>query len=98
MPKTIKVGPHVYSVLRKPKAILKGHGECDYNSLHISIQSRLRKSVAQETLLHEVVHTCSYPNLCGAGLITEEKAVETISHHLLGVLRDNPGLLEYLVG
>ena len=26
MPKTIKVGPHVYSVLRKPKAILKGLG------------------------------------------------------------------------
>lgn len=95
MPQTVKIGPHVYSIVRKSKSELSDHGECDYNTLQISIRKRLRLSKTQEVLLHELLHGCGYPNLT-AGTFEEEKFVDGISPNLLQVLKDNPDLLAYL--
>lgn len=96
MPKTIKVGPHVYTVLRKP--IPGGLGNCEFDSLQIWIKPRLRRSKAREILLHEVLHATTHPSMNGNKKYTDEEIVNAVAPVLLEVLRDNPGLLEYLVG
>ena len=96
MPKTIKVGPHVYSVLRK--TVPGGLGNCEFDSLQIWIKPRLRRSKAKEILVHEVLHATTHPSMNGDRKYTDEDFVTAVAPMLLEVLRDNPGLLEYLVG
>ena len=96
MPKTVKVGAHVYTVLRKPASMLKEQlGECDFDKLIICVRKQLRKSVAKETLLHEVLHATTYPSL-NEKTATDEDFVTAMSPVLLQVLQENPDLLEYL--
>lgn len=97
MPKTVKVGVHTYTILRKPKQAMNGDlGGCDTNTLQISIQKRLRKSVAQETLVHEISHACNYPTFFGKTNVSEEDIVEAHSPVWLQVVQNNPDLLSYL--
>jgi hypothetical protein len=70
-------------------------GECDFDALIIRVRKNLRKSKAQELLLHETIHACTDPSLKTGGH-TEEDFVNTLSPILLQVLQDNPKLLEYL--
>lgn len=96
MPKTVKVGVHTYSVVRKPKILLPDRlGECDFDGLQILVRERLKKSIARETLLHELLHACTYPSLNDKTL-TDEDFVTAVSPALLQVLQDNPELVEYL--
>lgn len=96
MPKTIKVGAHTYSVLRKPKSVLTEElGACDFDGLQILIRKQLRKSVAKETLLHELLHTCTYPSL-NDKTTTDEDFVTAVAPVLLQVIQDNPRLVAYL--
>ena len=99
MPKTVRVGPHVYSVLRKPGSGIPddGLGYCDLNGLQILIRQRLRKSKAQEILTHEILHACTYPALVDEDKrYSDEEFIESMSPVLLRVIQDNPDLLEYL--
>jgi hypothetical protein len=96
MPMTIKVGAHTYTVLRKSKAQMgEDAGTCDYTMLQFAIRRLVRRSLVQETLLHEVLHACSYPTFAD---VTEEheKLIEAISPVLLQVIQDNPDLIDYL--
>jgi hypothetical protein len=95
MPKSIKVGAHVYTILRKPKSQLSGVGECDFDNTQIVIRKRLKKSVAKETLLHELLHACIYPSFNDKST-TDEEFVLALAPVLLQVIQDNPELLEYL--
>ena len=95
MPKSIKVGAHTYSVLRKSKGQFVGVGECDFDNTQIVVRKRLKKSVAKETLLHELVHACLYPSFDDKAITTED-FVLALSPVLLQVIEDNPELLEYL--
>ena len=102
MPKTVKVGTHVYSILRKTNAQMpvidgeKPHGCCDFNGLQILIAKGLRKSKAKEFLLHEILHACTYPSFNGNTQMTDEGFVTAVSPVLLQVMQDNPDLLTYL--
>jgi len=97
MPKSIKVGPHTYTVLRKQaSAFDEAIGFCDNNSLQIWIKKRLRKSKAQEILLHEVLHTVTLQCLDGVKELGDESFVTATAPVLLQVIQDNPDLLEYL--
>ena len=97
MPKTVRVGPHVYSVLRQ-RASQMGDllGECDTNLLQIRVRQRLPRSKAQETLTHELLHACTHPSLNGNEHLSDEQFVEGVAPVLLQVIRDNPDLLDYL--
>ncbi len=96
MPKTIKVGAHTYSVLRKSKTQMpKDIGSCDTDALQILVRKQIRKSVARETLLHEILHACTYPSFLSKTM-TDEDFVEAVSPVLLQVIQDNPDLLAYL--
>jgi predicted SprT family Zn-dependent metalloprotease len=101
IPHTIKVGPHVYSVVRKtgeemPEAL----GDTDFDANEIRIRKNMRKTKSQEIVLHELLHACTYPSFTGAyegeeKLMTEE-FVNAVAPVLLQVLKDNPKLVEYL--
>lgn len=94
MPTTVKVGPHVYSVIRKSG--INYNGCCEFNTLQITVKKRLRKSKAQEILLHEILHACTHPSLNGDKPYKDEEFVDGVTPTLLQVLQDNPELLEYL--
>ena len=98
MPKSIKVGPHVYTIIRKSKSEMpeESLGFCDTTPLQLFIRKRLRKSKAKEICLHEVLHTCTYPMLADEKKHTEEEFIEAVTPVLLQVIQDNPELLEYL--
>ena len=97
MPKSVKVGPHVYSVLRKLKSEMPNDlGSCDSTSLQIWVRHRLKKSKAAEILIHETIHACLHSIANGGSHNEEEAFVEGLSPMLLQVIQDNPGLLAYL--
>ena len=90
MPTTIKVGPHVYDVVRKtPNG---DHGLFDPATLKIGVKRGLKRSLAQDALLHEVLHSCVQPDTPKE----EEEFVTSVTPRLLQVMQDNPQLLEYL--
>ena len=96
MPKTVKVGVHTYAVLRLPKSKMGDNlGTCDFNTLQIPILKGLRKSVAKETLVHELLHAATYPSL-NEKVLTDEEFVTGVSPVLLQILQENPDLVEYL--
>jgi hypothetical protein len=96
MPKTVKVGVHTYSILRKSKSQMGDDlGTCDFNELQILLRKQLRKSVSKETLIHEILHAATYPSL-NEKTMTDEDFVTAVSPVLLQVLQDNPELVEYL--
>lgn len=97
MPQSIKVGPHVYSVIRKPASAMPAdNGHCDCNTLQIWVVQRLKRSKAKEILLHECLHACTHPSLIQGGKLEDEEFVTAVAPVLLQVLQDNPELLEYL--
>ena len=96
MPSSVKVGPHVYPVVRKPKSVMSDHGLCDWDAVQILIQARLRRSKAKEVLFHEVLHACTYPIMASVQNKTDEDFVDVTAPALLQVLQDNPELVEYL--
>jgi hypothetical protein len=97
MPASVKVGPHVYSIVRKSSSVMKNNlGLCDVDSLQIWIKQKMRKSKCQEILLHELLHSTVHPTSNNGDTMDEEKFVTVSAPVLLGVLRDNPDLVEYL--
>ena len=97
MPVSIKVGPHTYSVIRKPAAQMEDSlGYCDFTTLQIWIRQRMKKSKSREILLHETLHACTHPTLNCGDKMDDEDFVNAIAPVLLQVLQDNPKLLEYL--
>ena len=101
MPKSVRVGAHVYSVLSTPADKMPKTdgrpecGTCRFDHLQILVKKRQKRTKQQETLLHEIIHSCTYPNLIGKK-VTDEDFVETTAPLLLQVLKDNPKLLAYL--
>jgi hypothetical protein len=93
MPKLVKVGPHIYTVVRRTTN--GDHGVCDPATLQIGVKKGLKLSKAQETLLHEVVHSC-VPAALEEGLHSEEAFVTGITPSLLAIIQENDTLIEYL--
>lgn len=75
-----------------------GKTSFDINEVHI--RKNLRKTKAQEIILHELLHCATYPSFTGAyeedPKLTAEEFVNCVSPVLPQVLKDNPGLVEYL--
>lgn len=103
MPRTIKVGPYVYTVstdessLRRLEHEMKeAHaGHTSHHNLSIQIDPNHIAGYQRDTLWHEVLH-------CVAGVVNlqtelnEEAIIGSLSGMTLAVLRDNPDLVAYL--
>ena len=101
IPRTIKVGPHVYSIVRKTVEEMPDDlGNTDFDANEIRIRKNLRGNKAKEILVHELLHSCSYPSFTGAYAenekYTPEDFVNALAPVLLQVLQDNPALVKYL--
>ena len=101
IPDSVKVGPHSYSIVRETKSTMPDlMGDSNFDLMRIRLRKGIRKSKMQETLLHEILHTTTYPCFTGAyeedEKYTPEQIISAISPLLLQVIQDNPDLLEYL--
>jgi len=89
IPKKIKVGPHVYKVVRKKKIIDENgdelRGECRAEERVILIQSGLKNTRLCETFLHEIVHAIDEENQMELG----ENRVNIIGLNLMQIIVDN---------
>jgi len=103
-PRAVKISPYTWSVKWSRHEVLKHHpngdacGACDMESMTIAVDPGKHEDYARVTLLHEILHACirsSDPTLDDEH---EETAVAAISSPLLAALRDNPGVVAYLVG
>jgi hypothetical protein len=101
IPRTVKVGPHVYQILRVPLPELPDAlGDSNFDLLRVRIRKNLRASKVREILIHELLHLCTYPSFTGAyetdPKLDAEEFVNAVAPTLLQVLRDNPELVAYL--
>jgi hypothetical protein len=90
-PNTINVIEQNY-VIQYDDSLKNALGQCDANTLKISILPNQPASVEVDVVLHEVVHAIEmamYLNM-------SERQVYCISIGLLAVLKRNPQFLEYL--
>lgn len=97
IPRTVKVGPHVYRVIRKSKEQMPDNlGWCDFTELSIWLLRGMRLSKTREILVHELMHAACYPTFCGEEKFTDEEFVTATAPVWLSILRENPKLVEYL--
>lgn len=112
VPARVKIGPARYVVLVSNDEIHKADSQARVNYAGFSNGSTQKIALREdnppdyqaETLLHEILHQCL--RVAGvdpdqdakAGLAdVEERAIGATAALLLGVLRDNPGLVAYLL-
>ncbi len=92
----IRIGPHTYTVKRvKSRKIGGDCAQIDYARLSISVSTDLVSTYAKQSLLHEIIHGV----LENAGIRDQhdEQLVDAMATGILGVLRDNPDVVSYLV-
>lgn len=81
-------------------------GHCNHETLRITVRGDVAEPNVQQILLHEVLHACVWAAGSMVDLATkgddpeeaaEEAVIRTTAPVLWQVLRDNPGLLRYLL-
>jgi len=111
IPSAVKVGPIVYSVFVGGEEWEQAHlrdqtpgllGLTESERAQITLPDSLAPGPEREVVLHEVLHAIYQ---VGGNMIErverdqlEEDSIRLISPGLLGVLRENPDLVAYLVG
>ena len=103
LPKSVKIGPHVYSVVDEERAILALRDEGKYgitrpDRLEIHVDPSGAHTQVADTLLHEVLH-CIWDQ---GALRTEDPGLEervicSLATGLLDALRSNPKLADFLL-
>lgn len=78
---------------RVPLTDSEAYGLYDEKSSTIYLMEGTSNQVVQDTLLHEILHA-----ILQAYEMDSEKLVRTITPALLGLLKDNPGLVLFLQG
>jgi len=109
-PKKVRIGVHTYSIEWDLEGDAEFIGETSNAKLSIRIRPDLAFSMAQETLLHEILHAvwyCSSVRLNAAidasfggrsnEFDPEEHVIDCIDGLLLQVLQDNVKLAAWLV-
>lgn len=102
-PKTIRVGPFDWTIKEwDPRAAnnTAAYGMCDNSTQTILVQTGLSLQWEQHVLLHELLHamhtTGGLRELAHDSNL-EEGTVAILAFQLLGLMRDNPDLMAYLM-
>lgn len=84
IPKKLKIGGHVFKIVRAK--LEDAHGMCDIGNNTITISNKLTKSQAEVTLLHEILHATNaqWDENSNMHLV-----MESIAQQLYQVLSDN---------
>jgi hypothetical protein len=101
IPGAVKVGQSIYTVHRKRTLDSDDKlGLTQARKSRILISKDQSTSAARDTLLHEVLHAvCWESGLChvlGIEDVDEERMIRILTPALLGVIRDNTDLMDYL--
>lgn len=91
----LKIAPFTYTVREVPG--MEDAGLCDGNSETILLQAEQADGQKRDTLIHEILHAEIRQGLSeqlDKGL--EETLCAFFAPRILGLLRDNPWLVEYL--
>lgn len=99
-PRRIRIGHTIWKVLWSQRSVdrLAGGG-----AIGVSVEKAQTMAVAgdlvamfeRETFLHELMHSCI--SAAGVAPASEELLVSVLAPRLLGVLRQNPGVVEFLL-
>lgn len=98
-PKAIRIGPHVYTFENLTEDGLLGRTQ--HTKQVIQIKSDQGVTSKRDTVLHEVIHAIC--DIAGMGYLIgvddegEERIIRLLTPWLLGLLRDNPRLVAYLL-
>lgn len=97
-PKKLKVAPYVYDVVKVQA--MPDAGACESSFQTILLSTTQTDDQQRDTLIHEALHTLFNQGL-GDQLKELDKGLEEtlcafLAPRLLGLLRDNPGLVEFL--
>lgn len=100
-PKIIFIGPHDYEVsISKKKIDSNLFGETDNTNSEIHVHPDQSLQNKRDTLLHEILHAIAFASGMKKVLEwndeTEEKVIRLLSPWLLGVVQDNPDLIEWI--
>lgn len=106
LPDKVKVGPLTYDVsddslnhvLAEHDSQSRLDGRCHHAKQQIVLDPSLAAGQRRATLLHEVTHAALSVSGIRLEDDEEERIVRALEMPLLGVLRDNPVLVAYLVG
>ena len=97
IPRTVKVGPHVYKIVRKPRETMPDElGFCNFDELSIWLLRGMCLSKTREILVHELMHAAAYPTFCGVEKFSDEEFITATAPAWLNILRENPKLVDYL--
>lgn len=96
MPTSIRVLGYTFTVRPEDSEDFAEHfnGEIVHSKQEIRVVASLGPDIARETLLHEVIHGIERAT---ATDLSEEQ-VRAFSRGLYAVMRDNPKLVEWLMG
>jgi len=62
-------------------------GYCDFDNLEIWIIKGLRRTKAEEILVHEIIHATTHPSFNGHDKLDDETFVTAVAPVLLGVIK-----------
>ncbi len=93
-PRHVKVGCHTYKVAVEKHGLMSDMGHCDVDAGVIGINGQQYPSAMRDTLTHELLHACLAPMNLDED--TEERIVSVLAPTWLGVIRDNPKLVDWL--
>lgn len=95
----IYVGPYDFEVRERKKLDLLG--ETDANNCTIDIRAKQGRTSKQDTLVHELLHAIFW---CSGYKVNwalpdrdEEEIISSLSPWILGALKDNPKLVDFLL-
>ena len=94
--RAVRVGPYRYDITQTTNFDADKTGECTPQRGQIRVQQDLSPDQTASTLLHEVLHACW--DAAGLTSKTEEETIRRLEPWILGVLKDNPALVRFLVG
>ncbi len=97
-PKKVKIGPHLYKVILVPEGMLEAAGAdglCTPRHNKIALDEEQPHTAMADSLLHELIHGL----LAGTKMEEddEERLCRLLAPGFLGVLRDNPDLVTFLL-
>lgn len=96
LPKTIKIGGHMYEIISKNRAKEAGDdsniGRCDNTHTKIWIDNITALSQQKSTLLHETIEAINYH----WKISLTEKQISSLEASLFQVFQDNKGLKNIL--
>lgn len=97
-PTSVRIGPHDWTVKlwdEQAAGNTQALGLCDKHTCTILIMEGMAPQKEAEVLMHEIIHAIY--DVGGLRYLEhqEEAVVNAMGYHMVGIVRDNPDLMDY---